>query len=132
MPDKLRILVVDDSRAITVFVSDTLTANLESVEVIAVSDGLEALKIALSRPLDLIISDWNMPQINGRILLERVRADERNKDVPFIMLTGKSDQESVVSAISLGVSAYLIKPFTPESLLKHINTLISKRPPPQK
>lgn len=60
--------------------SDTLTANLESVEVIAVTDGGETFKIAVSQPLDLIISDWNMPLISGRILLERVRVNEHNKN----------------------------------------------------
>ena len=132
MAGKIRILVVDDSRAITMFVSDALNSTLGPVDVVTASNGEEAYQVASCQPLDLIISDWNMPRMSGRDLLERVRGEARTKDLPFIMLTANSDQESVRTAVSLGVSGYLLKPFTPEVLLSRVTSLLSKRQPQQK
>ncbi len=130
MARKTRILVVDDSRAITMFVSDALSEHFTGAEVYTASDGEEALQIATTRPLDLIISDWNMPRMTGRDLLERVRRGADTSKVPFIMLTANSDADSVTTAVSLGVSGYLLKPFTPEVLIRRITAILAKQTQP--
>lgn len=128
MPVKTQILLVDDSRAITLYLSDAVEKHFGDVEIHLASNGEEALRMINVRAFNLIISDWNMPKMSGGELLARVKENENTKNIPFIMLTANNDQDSVRSAVAMGVSAYLLKPFTPDVLLNRISKLLSLTP----
>jgi two-component system chemotaxis response regulator CheY len=96
------------------------------------SDGLEALQIIYEEstrglPIELVISDWNMPNMTGFELLQEVRKNPATKTLPFLLLTSENEQSMVIDAIKSGVSSYLIKPLTKqilesklEEVFKHI------------
>ena len=75
-------------------------------------NGVQAMETASLQPLDLIISDFNMPEMDGLGLLRAVRGHPAVRKVPFILLTGRGDRELVVKAAQAGVNNYLVKPFT--------------------
>ena len=74
-------------------------------------NGKDALDKAIGQPLDLIISDFNMPEMDGLGLLRAVRGHQAIRKLPFILLTGRGDRELVVKAAQAGVNNYLVKPF---------------------
>ncbi len=89
-------------------------------------DAVEAMK-ALSNPgerINLIICDWNMPGITGLEFLRKIRSDR--PQMPFLMVTGRNDEESVVQAKGSGVSAYLVKPFSPLLLAKTLKVMFKQ------
>ncbi len=77
-----------------------------------------ALQELRKEKADLIVSDWNMPKMNGLELLKAVRSDQDLKDIPFIMITAEVEKENVLEAIKAGVSGYITKPFTLETVRK--------------
>ncbi|MBF0230776.1 MAG: response regulator [Desulfamplus sp.] len=94
------------------------------INCIEAGDGLQALKKIQSQQIDLIISDLNMPFQNGLEILKYVRSDERLKHIPFIMVTGESDKKAVIQAAKMGVTAFIVKPFSPDILRKKIESLL--------
>jgi len=66
--------------------------------------------------IDMLITDWNMPEMNGLELVKKVRADERFKDTPIIMVTTEGGKAEVITALKAGVNNYIVKPFTPQVL----------------
>lgn len=83
-------------------------------------DGETAWKILNQEPVDLVLLDWNMPRMSGLALLERVRRSEQYGKLPVVMITAEANEEHVLTAISAGVTNYVVKPFSPETLLKKI------------
>lgn len=79
----------------------------------------EKLKSA-EKPVGIIISDWNMPNCTGIELLKRLRGDARLKNMPFILVTAESESHQVIEAVKAGISAYVVKPFTPQQLAEKI------------
>jgi len=110
----INVLVVDDFATMRQIVKKVLK-RLGFTNVIEAGDGDLALKELKKEDIGLIISDWNMPKMNGLDLLKAVRGDKKLNDIPFIMLTADGHKENVVEAVKSGVSNYLIKPFTPET-----------------
>ncbi|GBQ09687.1 MAG: response regulator [Acidiphilium sp.] len=121
----LTILVVDDQQTIRSLARMALE-QLKIGEILEASDGEEALKVILTRktPIHLIISDYNMPNLNGLSLLRAVRAHPPISKTAFIMLTGRADKQMVLTAVEHGVNNYLVKPFTPESMREKIEAVI--------
>lgn len=125
-----RILVVDD----TTFTRDMivrilLDLGIPSNEIDQCANGREAWReiqrsLKMTSPYSLILSDWNMPDMNGLELLKKVRADETVKDTPFILITTESEKEKIIEAVTHKVSNYLIKPVTKEALAEKIDTYI--------
>ena len=74
---------------------------------------------------DLIICDWNMPKMSGIELLKKVRADDTYKDIPFLMVTAEAQKQNVIEAVQAGVSNYVVKPFTAESISEKLEKIIS-------
>jgi two-component system chemotaxis response regulator CheY len=109
----MNVLVVDDSQMTRMVVSKTLRT-FGNIEVTEAEDGRKAIEAFGQKEFDLVFSDWNMPNMNGLELLGEIR--QKNKTVPVIMITTEGSKERVQSAISLGVSDYLLKPFTPVAL----------------
>jgi len=105
-------MVVDDFSTMRHIVRKILK-DLQFQEVIEAENGAEALKLLESCKVDLIVSDWNMPTMTGLELLKRVRADERLKGLPFLMVTAEAQKENIIMAIQAKVSNYIVKPFSP-------------------
>ncbi len=111
-----RILVIDDMSSIRDLVKNTLKA-MGYEKITLAEDGQQGLDILLRlrdtpESIELVISDWNMPNLKGLDLLKTVRADKRWRDLPFVLLTSESEREQVTEAVLAGVSQYIVKPFT--------------------
>lgn len=120
------ILIVDDCPDLRDLVKETIESIL-NYEVLEAEDGLEALKVIKQNRIDCIISDWNMPVMDGLSLLKKIRAEARYRDMPFMMLTGEMSRGSVEAAISSGVNDFLIKPFSTDSLCEKVDKLLGTR-----
>jgi two-component system chemotaxis response regulator CheY len=121
----LKVLIVDDQTS----VRQMTKLALEQIGVRVVHEaenGAVALRQATIQPLDLIISDFNMPVMDGLALLRAVRAHQAIRKLPFILLTGRGDKELVVKAAQAGVNNYLVKPFTPQVLREKIEQVLGK------
>lgn len=115
----LAILVVDDQLAMRKTISYILRQlgfkNLNFAE-----DGESAWNILNNDPVDLLLLDWNMPRMSGLSLLERIRRSEAFAMLPVVMVTAEASEEHVLTAIQAGVTNYIVKPFTPDTLRKKI------------
>jgi len=111
----MRVLVVDDYQTM-LKVLTSLLRQLKFTNVDVASNGADALAKLKDGGVDLVISDWNMEPMSGFELLKSVRADEALKDLPFILVTAESKTENVIAAKQAGVSNYIVKPFTAETL----------------
>ena len=111
----IKILVVDDFSTMRKIIKNILN-QLGFKNIIEADDGTTALEILKKEKVGLIISDWNMPKMNGLELLKAVRSNEETKDIPFIMVTAEAQKENILEAIKYKVNQYIIKPFTPETL----------------
>ena len=130
----LKILVVDDASFIRDLVKKQLRDHLQGVEIFEAADGVRAMVVLKHNPIDLILSDWEMPLMTGEDLLKQVRASEEGTKIPFVMITSRGDREHVITAVKAGVSDYLTKPFTAEELLGKVHKqlkLIGKMPSQQ-
>ncbi len=111
----IKVLVVDDFATMRRIVKGVLK-QLGFKEIIEAEDGTAALEELRKENIGLIISDWNMPKMTGLDLLKAVRSDESLKNIPFIMVTAEGQKENVLEAVQAGVSNYIVKPFTPETM----------------
>ncbi len=118
-----KFLVVDDFESMRKTVKNNLLS-MGFEKVVMAANGAEAVKYLKSSPVDCIISDWNMPELTGIELLRYVRASERYKDIPFMLVTAEVESKSVTTAISEGVSEFLIKPFTPGVLREKVTWML--------
>ncbi len=116
----IRILVVDDATFIRDMIKKQLRDKIPGVEILDAPDGNRALAQMKNQSVDLILSDWEMPNMTGAELLAAVRAMPNAGAVPFIMISSRGDRSHIVKAIQLGVSDYLSKPFSAEELLKKV------------
>lgn len=107
----MNVLVVDDYKTMIRIVR-SLLQQLGFTNIDDAVDGPTALGMMKQKQYGLVLSDWNMQPMTGLELLKAVRADERTKDVPFIMVTAETKTENVVAARQAGVNNYIIKPFT--------------------
>lgn len=116
----IRILVVDDASFIRDMVKKQLRERIPGVDVVEAVDGNRALAAMKNQTVDLILSDWEMPNMSGEELLRQVRSQPEGADIPFVMVTSRGDRNHVVTAVEAGASDYLVKPFTPEELLRKV------------
>lgn len=119
---KMSILVVDDFATMRRIVKNILK-QLGYENILEADDGASALEVLKREKIQFIISDWNMPQMSGIELLKTVRATEAWKDLPFLMVTAEGQKENVIEAVKNRVDNYIIKPFTPETLMEKINKI---------
>ena len=109
-------LIVDDCQTVRSVVRSAIFNRIGSNKIYTANNGAQALEILANRKIDIVISDWEMPKVNGQQLLAKIRCHDRLKDMPFIMMTSRGGRESVLTAIQNGVSHYIVKPFTTEKL----------------
>ena len=117
----IRILVVDDATFIRDMIKKQLRDTIPGVEIIDAPDGSRALAQLRNQTVDLILSDWEMPNMTGAELLGAVRAMPNAGKTPFIMISSRGDRTHIIKAIELGVSDYLSKPFSAEELLRKVS-----------
>ena len=121
----LKVLIVDDQKS----VRQVTRMTLEEIGVRHIHEaenGVKAIDTATLQPLDLIISDYNMPEMDGLGLLRAVRGHPAARRVPFILVTGRGDKELVVKAAQAGANNYVVKPFTADILKQKIEQVIGK------
>ena len=116
----LRILVVDDATFIRDTIKRSLRRMIPEVEVFEAIDGRRAIAAMKTNRMDIILSDWEMPEMSGDEFLAWVRANPHHAETPFIMVTSRGDRNHVVQAVQAGVSDYLTKPFTAEELERKV------------
>jgi len=112
----LKILVVDDSSTMRRIIKNTL-ARLGYKDILEGADGVEGWAELDANPdIEMLITDWNMPEMNGLELVKKTRADDRFSDLPIIMVTTEGGKSEVITALKAGVNNYIVKPFTPQVL----------------
>jgi len=119
----MRILVVDDYKTMLRIIRNLLK-QLSFNNIDDAMDGSSALQKLREKEFGLVISEWNMEPMTGLELLKEVRADEKLKDLPFIMITAESKAENVIVAKEAGVSNYIVKPFNAETLKAKIASVL--------
>ena len=113
---EMKILVVDDFPTMRRIVKTLMRQN-GFTNFIEAEDGQQALRIlSSSTDIEFVISDWNMPNMTGIELLKSVRADPKLKHLPFLMITAEAEKENIIEAVKSGVSNYVVKPFTAQTL----------------
>ena len=119
----MKILMVDDSSTMRRIVINTL-ARIGHKDVVQADNGKNGLEQLLAGGVDVIITDWNMPVMDGLEFVKRVR-DSEWSGIPILMVTTNAAKEDIVEALQAGVNNYVVKPFTPETLREKIETLIN-------
>ena len=119
----MQVLVVDDQQMMRRIVM-SLLKQLGITRVREASDGKTALAQLEEGPVDLILSDWNMEGMSGLEFLKAVRADDKYKHLPFIMVTGENKVTNIVAAKEAGVSNYMVKPFSAATLKTKILSVL--------
>lgn len=120
--DHLTVFVVDDSLQMRRLLQGMLT-EIGINQVFLAKDGAEALRFlgSCDDMIDVVLCDWKMPKMNGIDLLRQIRSAD--PDMPFVMVTGQADESSVVAAKNLGVTSYLVKPFSSDQLVKRLRAV---------
>lgn len=127
MPDRtsLKFLVVDDFSTMRRIVRNLLKelgfTNVEEAE-----DGAVALGKLREGSFEFVVSDWNMPNMDGLTLLQNVRADPKLKGLPFLMITAEAKKENIIAAAQAGASGYIVKPFTAATLQEKLDKIFEK------
>jgi len=117
------VLVVDDSSTVRKFVSVSLT--MQGFKVVTASDGMDALEKLPAGKVDLVITDLNMPNMDGLELIRALRENALYRDLPVIILTSLNDDQSKNTGINLGVASYLLKPFSLEKIQYEVSKYFS-------
>lgn len=121
----MNVLIVDDSAAIRKILQRVLAqAKVPISQVLEAGDGLEALELLKQHQVGLILSDINMPNMDGLQFLSNVRAVNDWKSIPFIMITTEGSHARVMEAVQLGASGYVKKPFTPDQIKEKLAGLV--------
>jgi two-component system chemotaxis response regulator CheY len=117
----IRALIVDDSSVMRKIVERCLRqAGLDLSQVCEASNGAEALVLLNDQQFDLILSDINMPVMDGLEFIRNIQGMEKVKDIPVIMITTEGGEKHVVEALSLGAKGYIRKPFTADQVKEHV------------
>jgi DNA-binding response OmpR family regulator len=119
-----KILIAEDERDIRDLI--TFTLRFAGYEVVAASNGEEAVALALQEIPDLIISDVRMPRMNGYEACEKIKAEEKTKDIPVIFLSAKGQDAEIQTGLNVGAAEYLLKPFAPDQLTSRIQAVLEK------
>jgi two-component system chemotaxis response regulator CheY len=128
MPDpKMKFLVVDDFSTMRRIVRNLLK-ELGFVNVDEAEDGVVALQKLNSASFDFVVTDWNMPNMDGLTLLQTIRATPALKHLPVLMITAEAKRENIISAAQAGASGYIVKPFTAATLNEKLGKIFEKMP----
>ncbi len=123
MDTSIRVLVVDDFATMRRILKNILK-QLDFKNLVEADDGTTAWDVLEDQSIDLIISDWNMPKMSGIDLLKKVRASDKYKKTPFLMVTAEAQKQNVIEAVQAGVSNYVVKPFTAEAIFEKLDKIL--------
>lgn len=123
---KVSVLVVDDALFIRDLIKKSLRSYFPGIQIEEAVNGLKAQQVLTKQSFDLILCDWEMPEMSGLELLEWFRQQPQFKTVPFIMVTSRGDKENVIQAIQAGVTDYVGKPFTQEQLTSKVTKALTR------
>ncbi|MGE0086177.1 MAG: response regulator [Desulfococcaceae bacterium] len=118
------ILIVDDFPIMRGIIRRMLTKRFNLNNIIEADDGTAAWDILNKETVDMIICDWNMPNMTGIALLKKIRADKRLAHLPFVMVTAEGKKENVIEATKAGVTGFIVKPFTAKDLGKKLSLIL--------
>jgi len=120
----LKILAVDDSPTMRRIIINTLKRAGYS-DVVEATDGKDALAKLKGAGINFIITDWNMPEMDGLTFVTTLRSNDEYKSLPVLMVTTRSVKEDIVEALKAGVNNYIVKPFTPDTLKEKIEQVLA-------
>ncbi len=121
----MRILIVDDFSTMRRIIKNLLT-DLGYTNTAEADDGSTALVALAQGNFDFVVTDWNMPGTTGIELLRAIRADERLKTLPVLMVTAEAKREQIIEAAQAGVNGYVIKPFTAQTLEEKLGKIFER------
>jgi two-component system chemotaxis response regulator CheY len=125
MTDKnMRILVVDDFPTMRRIIR-SLLRELGFINVEEAEDGSDAISKLKKGPFELVISDWNMPNVDGLEMLQQIRASDDLKALPVLMVTAEAKKENIIAAAKAGANGYVVKPFTAATLEEKLNKIFA-------
>ncbi len=125
MNKDMQILVVDDFSTMRRIVKNQLR-ELGFSNIREADDGSSALDVLKVTHIDFVVTDWNMPGMAGIDLLKTIRADDRLKHLPVLMVTAEAKREQIIEAAQSGVNGYVVKPFTAQSLKEKIDRIFER------
>lgn len=117
-----KILIADDFAGMRMVIRSILK-NIGFTNINEADGGKAVLRLLRKQKYDLILCDWNMPDMPGVEVLRKIRSDDELKDMPFIMITAEAQKENILEALEAGVSSYIVKPFAAETVSKKINEI---------
>ena len=120
----MKLLVVDDSSTMRRIIKNTLQ-RLGHKDILEAEHGLEVWgMLEANSDINVLITDWNMPEMNGLELVKKVRAEQKYIDMPIIMVTTEGGKAEVITALKAGVNNYIVKPFTPQVLKEKLEDVL--------
>jgi len=126
MEKQFKILIVDNSHTLRTMLKNTLmhAGFVSFADFVEAQNGSSALHVLKRDTIHMVISDWDMPKMDGLELLKAMHADANLAKIPFIMVSSISEQEKVVEAIRAGVDDYITKPFKPDNFAQHVKDIL--------
>jgi len=121
----MKILIVDDFSTMRRIIKNLLR-DLGFTNTVEADDGTTALPILQGGTIDFLVTDWNMPGMTGIELLRAVRADEKLKSIPVLMVTAEAKRDQIIAAAQAGVNGYVVKPFTAVALKEKIEKIFER------
>lgn len=125
MDKNMKILVVDDFSTMRRIIKNLLK-DLGFTNVQEADDGNTALPMLVQGDFDFVVTDWNMPGMQGIDLLRAIRADDKLKHLPVLMVTAEAKKEQIVAAAQAGVNGYVVKPFTAATLKEKLEKIFER------
>jgi two-component system, chemotaxis family, chemotaxis protein CheY len=125
MEKKMKILVVDDFSTMRRIMKNVLN-ELGFNNIDEADDGKTALPMLKATAYDFVITDWNMPGMQGIDLLQAIRADSKTAKTPVLMVTAEAKREQILKAAEAGVNGYIVKPFTPDTLREKMKKIFDR------
>ena len=123
----MKILVVDDFSTMRRIVRNLLVElGFSNPLIQEADDGQNAIEMLRKTPVDLVVTDWNMPNMTGIELLRAIRAEPAMKGLPVLMVTAENNRDQIIAAAQAGVNGYIVKPFTAITLQEKINKIFER------
>ena len=129
----MNLLIVDDSKIVRRVLTNTMTRYFkkptwEELNLFEAEDGLVAMEVMKKEKIDIMLLDWNMPNMTGEEVVEAVRANKEWNKTRIVMATTEGSKASVLSMIKKGANGYMVKPFQEESIFKTMDTITARMP----
>ncbi len=118
-----RVLFVEDSPTMRRIIMNSLR-QVGFNDIIEAENGTDALEKLAGKEIDLVVTDWNMPEMNGAELVKTLRSIPEYAEVPIVMITTRGMKDDVMTAMKLGVNGYVVKPFTPDVLKQKLASIL--------